>query len=105
MSTPLTWLGHSAFRLDAPAGMRIYVDPWLSGNPSCPDGELVPERCDLILVTHGHSDHVGDTVELATRFGCPVIAQVELRGYLSTKGLPETMAEAPNKGGSVRLDG
>src|SRR6185436_479839 len=51
--TALTWLGHAAFRLDTPAGDRIYIDPWLNGNPSCPAGELEPERVDAILVTIG----------------------------------------------------
>ena len=101
----LTWLGHAAFRIDSPAGKRIYVDPFLSGNPSCPAGEQEPDRIDLILLTHGHDDHVGDTLALAERFSCPVIAQVELRGWLSTKGLPEEMAQAANKGGTVELDG
>jgi L-ascorbate metabolism protein UlaG (beta-lactamase superfamily) len=104
-SVSLTWLGHTAFRLDTPAGARIYVDPFLHGNPKCPEGELEPERVDLIALTHGHDDHVGDTVALAQRFGCPVVAVVELRGWLSTKGLPEAMQHAPNKGGTVEEAG
>ena len=40
----LTWLGHAAFRLDSPGGKRIYIDPFLNGNPSCPEGEQTPER-------------------------------------------------------------
>ncbi len=50
----LTWLGHAAFRLDTPGGKRIYIDPWLSGNPKCPDAEQHPERVDVIALTHGH---------------------------------------------------
>jgi L-ascorbate metabolism protein UlaG (beta-lactamase superfamily) len=100
----LTWLGHAAFRIDSPGGKRIYVDPWL-GNPKCPESEKEPERVDLIALTHGHDDHVGETLELAQRFSCPVIAQVELRGWLSTKGLPEDMTQAPNKGGTVETLG
>jgi L-ascorbate metabolism protein UlaG (beta-lactamase superfamily) len=100
----LTWLGHSAFRLDSPGGKRIYVDPWLD-NPRCPDAEKEPERVDLIALTHGHDDHVGNTVELAQQFGCPVVALVELRGWLSGRGLDESMAHAPNKGGTVEVDG
>jgi L-ascorbate metabolism protein UlaG (beta-lactamase superfamily) len=100
----LTWLGHAAFRVDSPEGKRIYVDPWLE-NPNCPEGEKEPERVDLIALTHGHDDHVGATIELAQKFGCPVIALVELRGWLSTKGLSEDMTEAPNKGGTVQKDG
>jgi L-ascorbate metabolism protein UlaG (beta-lactamase superfamily) len=101
----LTWLGHAAFRIDSPGGKRIYVDPFLNGNPSCPNDEREPERIDLILLTHGHDDHVGDALALAQRFSCPVIAQVELRGWLSTKGLPENMGEAINKGGTVEVEG
>lgn len=103
-STQLTWLGHAAFRFDTPGGKRIYVDPWLD-NPKCPESEQEPERIDLIALTHGHDDHVGSTVELAQKFDCPVVAQVELRGWLSTQGLPEAMEHAPNKGGTVEVDG
>ena len=104
MATRLTWLGHAAFRLETPAGTYVYVDPFLSGNPSCPPAETEAERCDLVALTHGHSDHVGDTVALATRFGCPVVAQVELRGWLTGQGLPaDGLATSPNKGGTVTV--
>jgi L-ascorbate metabolism protein UlaG (beta-lactamase superfamily) len=100
----LTWLGHASFRIDTPGGKRVYVDPWLA-NPKCPESEREPARVDLIALTHGHSDHVGETVELAQRFGCPVVALVELRRWLSEQGLPEDMTRAPNKGGTVEVDG
>jgi L-ascorbate metabolism protein UlaG (beta-lactamase superfamily) len=100
----LTWLGHAAFRFDTPAGARVYVDPFLD-NPKCPESEKQPERVDLIALTHGHDDHVGSTIELAERFDCPVVAHIELRGWLSTKGLSESMEHAPNKGGTVDVGG
>ena len=105
MARTLTWLGHAAWRLETPGGKHVYVDPWLTGNPACPAGELQPAHVDLIAVTHGHSDHTGDAVELGRRFGCPVVALVELRGWLAGQGLPESMAEALNKGGSGVYEG
>jgi L-ascorbate metabolism protein UlaG (beta-lactamase superfamily) len=103
-ATTLTWLGHSAFRLDTPAGTRVYLDPFLSQNPRCPEMERQPERCDLIVVSHGHGDHVGDTVELHQRFGCPVVAQVELRAWLTEQGVEsDRMRHSPNKGGTVSI--
>jgi L-ascorbate metabolism protein UlaG (beta-lactamase superfamily) len=103
MATTLTWLGHAAFRIDTPSGTRMYVDPFLQGNPSCPESEREPERCDLVVVTHGHDDHVGDAVAIAERFSCPVVAQVELRGWLATRGLGQDMGQALNKGGTGRF--
>ena len=103
-STSLTWLGHSAFRIDTPGGKRLYIDPFLE-NPKCPEAEKEPERCDLIALTHGHGDHVGSTIELHKKFGCPVVALLELRGWLGGRGVEENAAHAPNKGGTVEVDG
>jgi L-ascorbate metabolism protein UlaG (beta-lactamase superfamily) len=100
----LTWLGHAAFRLDTPGGKRVYVDPWLE-NPKCPEGEKEPEQVDLIALTHGHDDHVGQTVALAQKFGCPVVALVELRGWLAGEGLSQDPTEAGNKGGTLEQKG
>jgi L-ascorbate metabolism protein UlaG (beta-lactamase superfamily) len=105
MSSELTWLGHSAFRVDSPGGKRIYVDPFLNGNPKCPESEVEPERCDLIVLTHGHDDHVGDTVALHQKFECPVVALVELRGWLSHQGVEENSGHALNKGGTLAIEG
>jgi L-ascorbate metabolism protein UlaG (beta-lactamase superfamily) len=105
MGVALTWLGHSSYRFDSPGGKRVYVDPWLNGNPRCPEAEQAPERVDLIALTHGHGDHVGDTVELWQKFQPPVIAPVELRAWLAGQGLPDDMSQALNKGGTVDVDG
>jgi L-ascorbate metabolism protein UlaG (beta-lactamase superfamily) len=105
MAVPLTWLGHASFRLDSPGGKRIYVDPWLNGNPSCPEAEQEPERVDLIALTHGHGDHVGDTVELWKKFKPPVIALVELRAWLANQGVEADTPQNPNKGGTIDVDG
>jgi L-ascorbate metabolism protein UlaG (beta-lactamase superfamily) len=98
----LTWLGHSAFRLDA-EGKRIYIDPFLNGNPKCPEGEQTPERVDLVAITHGHGDHVGDALDLAKRFGATIVAPVELADWLRSQGAENV--KDPNKGGTVEIDG
>src|SRR3990167_8617882 len=101
MPTELTWLGHAAFRFDTSGGKRVYVDPYLTGNPKTPVSEREPERCDLIVLTNGHDDHVGDTLAMHERLGCPVIAVVELRAWLASKGVEFDLAHAANKGGTV----
>jgi L-ascorbate metabolism protein UlaG (beta-lactamase superfamily) len=105
MATSLTWLGHAAFRIDTPGGTRIYVDPFLNGNPKCPEGEKEPERVDAIFITHGHNDHVGDTLALAEKFTCPVVAPVELRDWIAMQGYPPDGPHDPNKGGTVDVAG
>ena len=103
MAGTLTWLGHSSFRVDTPGGKRLYVDPFLNGNPKCPEDELQPERVDIIALTHGHGDHLGDTVDLAKQHSCPVLGIVELSGWLSGKGVEGAVGF--NKGGTVDVEG
>jgi L-ascorbate metabolism protein UlaG (beta-lactamase superfamily) len=100
----VTWLGHASFRVDSPGGKRIYIDPWLS-NPKCPDGEKEPERVDVIALTHGHNDHVGETVELAKQFSPEILANVELKGWLGEQGAPVGEVPGFNKGGTVEAAG
>jgi L-ascorbate metabolism protein UlaG (beta-lactamase superfamily) len=100
----VTWLGHASFRVDSPGGKRIYVDPWLS-NPKCPDGEKQPERVDVIALTHGHGDHVGETVELSKQFSPEIVANVELKGWLGEQGAPVGEVPGSNKGGTVEAAG
>jgi L-ascorbate metabolism protein UlaG (beta-lactamase superfamily) len=105
MAGTLTWLGHAAFRIDSPGGKRIYIDPFLQ-NPKCPENEQTPERADVIAITHGHDDHVGDTVAMSQRLSPEaVVAQVELKGWL--KGQGATVDDLPglNKGGTAEAAG
>lgn len=100
----ITWLGHSAFRLDT-ARANILVDPFLSGNPafSGQDRKDVVKGLTHIVLTHGHSDHVGDTLEIARELDIPVIANFDLCMWLSKKGLKKF--EGGNTGGTIRVDG
>jgi L-ascorbate metabolism protein UlaG (beta-lactamase superfamily) len=100
----LTWLGHASFRFDSPGGKRVYVDPFL-GNPKCPDGEKEPERIDVLALTHGHSDHLGESVDLINRFSPTVVGQVELLGWLDGQGANVGELPGTNKGGTRDVDG
>jgi L-ascorbate metabolism protein UlaG (beta-lactamase superfamily) len=85
MTTTLTWYGHAALGLET-GGYKLLVDPFLSGNPAAAPGadKLKP---DFILVTHGHGDHMGDTVAIAKRSGATVISNAEISGWLGKQGL------------------
>ncbi|MDQ3894554.1 MAG: metal-dependent hydrolase [Actinomycetota bacterium] len=104
MAGELTWLGHAAFRLDTPGGKRIYIDPWLS-NPRCPENEREPERIDVIAITHGHTDHIGEAVELARRHRPAVVAIFELTSWLEAQGVEGASQGGMNKGGTQEVDG
>jgi L-ascorbate metabolism protein UlaG (beta-lactamase superfamily) len=102
----LTWLGHASFMLGSDRGKRIYIDPFLSGNPSAPDDEKEPSRVDVICLTHGHGDHLGDTVELSKRFpDAEIIAIVELKAWLGSQGANVGEVPGMNKGGRRVVDG
>jgi L-ascorbate metabolism protein UlaG (beta-lactamase superfamily) len=102
----LTWLGHAAFRIESDRGKRIYVDPFLQGNPKTPDAEKRPERVDVIALTHGHSDHAGEAAALSKTFAdAQIVAQVEVKSWLGRQGANVGDLPGLNKGGSQEIDG
>src|SRR5690606_41284461 len=83
----LTWLGHSAVHLEI-AGKSVLIDPFWTGNPKHPQGfEDRLGRADFIVLTHGHSDHLGDSARLAKKYGATVVAQIEIVSYLGAQGV------------------
>lgn len=99
----ITWLGHATFKFTAPGGKIILIDPWTQGNPACPDKLKRVDKVDLMLVTHGHTDHIGDAVSIARATKPTCVAIVELAGWLESKGVENTVGM--NKGGTVNIDG
>lgn len=85
MSTTITWYGHAALGIDAD-GIKILVDPFFTGNPA---SSIKPEQAqaDFILVSHGHGDHIGDTVKIAKRTGATVISNNEIYLWLDKQGV------------------
>ena len=73
--------------LTSPGGVRIVIDPWLQDNPACPAKWKRVSQAGLILVTHGHFDHIGDVIQTARDTSAPVVAIVELCRWLEAKGL------------------
>jgi L-ascorbate metabolism protein UlaG (beta-lactamase superfamily) len=98
-----TWYGHSTFVITTPGGKRIVTDPWLEGNPLCPPGMKRIAKADVILVSHGHSDHTGDIVAVARATGAPIVAVYELALWLERKGL--TNVQGMGVGGTLAVAG
>jgi L-ascorbate metabolism protein UlaG (beta-lactamase superfamily) len=99
-----TWIGHATVRCALPGGEVVLIDPWLEGNPSCPQDCKSLDRVDAILITHGHFDHVGDTVELAKRHQPKaVVANFEICHWLASKGVEN--CSAMNLGGTQEVLG
>ncbi|MDX6727280.1 MAG: hypothetical protein QOK49_2085 [Baekduia sp.] len=95
----IRWLGHAAFALEHD-GKTVLVDPFLTGNPKAA-ATADEVAADAIFLTHGHSDHLGDTVAIAKRTGAAVVAIVELAGELTEAGVENVYD--PNIGGTVDL--
>lgn len=103
-SYQLTWLGHATFKLQTPHGKKVLIDPWVQGNPACPADQKNINQLDLMLLTHGHFDHIGDAVTIANEAKPSTIVGVfELTSWLGSKGVQNCVGI--NIGGSLNVDG
>jgi len=106
MQFSFTFLGHSTFLFRTATGKRVIVDPWLETNPACPPdfrrGSVIREL-DLMLLTHGHRDHIADAVGLARATNAHAVAPYELAVWLQEKGLKRV--SGMNPGGTLTVAG
>lgn len=99
----ITWFGHSAFRLDF-AGHAVLIDPFFTGNPAFTDDiEAACNGVSHILLTHGHSDHVGDTADISKKTGAKVVANFEICMWLRGQGVENI--DPMNLGGTTPQNG
>jgi L-ascorbate metabolism protein UlaG (beta-lactamase superfamily) len=94
MAVKITWFGHASLALDID-GTRVLVDPFLSGNP-LNTADPATLEADYILLTHGHADHVGDTVAIAKRTGATVIGNFEVANWIAGQGVQNTQGMNPD---------
>jgi L-ascorbate metabolism protein UlaG (beta-lactamase superfamily) len=99
----VTWFGHATFLVASPGGVKMLFDPWITENPACPPGLKRPSAIDLMLISHGHSDHCGDAVALARDTGATVVSVVELAAWLERQGVKNI--RPMNIGGRQTLGG
>lgn len=97
----ITWLGHASFLIQTATNKMLVIDPWLEGNPKCPEEYHNWNKADAILVTHGHFDHMGSALALAQVTNAPIVSNFEISAYLESAGAPQTIGM--NKGGTVDL--
>lgn len=96
----VTWLGHASLRVTAD-GSTIYFDPWIEKNPKCPVKLQDIREATAVCVTHGHDDHIGDSLQIVKKTGARLICSPEIGIYASNKGIPYDEGSYPlNIGGS-----
>lgn len=96
----ITWLGHAAAHITTPKGTEILIDPFLEQNPKYPKDYKLPEKLDLLLLSHGHGDHIADAVSVAKKHHPQVVAIYELASWVGSKGINDIVGM--NLGGSYK---
>jgi len=107
MSNTLTWYGHANFRVDA-GNATLLIDPFFEGNPTAPLSGADIKKCNAVLLTHDHGDHVGSTVDICKATGAQLVAIVGTAGKLQEAGVPAAQIAngiGINIGGSIDIAG
>lgn len=98
----LTYFGHSTFSLTTPSGQVALIDPWVMTNPVCPEELKKVPRLDVIFLSHGHSDHLGDLLALAKQHKPQIVAIFETCLWAASKGF-EKQTKPMGKGGTQKV--
>ncbi len=103
----VTWLGHATFLITSAQGKRILIDPWIEGNPKFPadQKDQITQNIDVIALTHGHFDHVGDLIAVAQRTHAQIVCIFDMVAWLTKQGIAEDRCVGFNIGGTVEAAG
>ncbi len=100
-----TWVGHGTWKARSAKGKEILIDPWVMGNPAAPENLKTVDRCDVMLISHGHFDHIHDALEIARRTKPKIVTNHEIGVWLGSKGIDGESIIAGNQGGTIEVDG
>ncbi len=100
-----TWVGHGTWKARSAKGKELLIDPWVMGNPAAPETLKNVDTCDLMLITHGHFDHIHDALEIARRTKPTIVCNYEVGAWLGSKGLDSETIIGANQGGTIEVDG
>jgi L-ascorbate metabolism protein UlaG (beta-lactamase superfamily) len=103
MQQQITWLGHGSWRMVTKKGTIIYLDPWIVGNPACPITLGDIDKADIVCVTHGHDDHLGNAIEIVKKTNAVLVTLPEVAIYCSQHGIPyDDRGGTLHTGGSIQ---
>jgi L-ascorbate metabolism protein UlaG (beta-lactamase superfamily) len=100
-----TWVGHGTWKVRSANGKEIIIDPWVMNNPVAPAALKKVDKCDLLLITHGHFDHVHDALEIAKAHKPMIVSNFEITSWLGSKGVDASTLIGGNTGGTIEVDG
>ena len=100
-----TWVGHGTWKVRSAKGKTVYIDPWVMNNPVATEALKKVDKCDLMLITHGHFDHVHDALEIAKATKPKIVTNFEIGAWLGSKGVDAGSINGINTGGTVDVDG
>lgn len=100
-----TWVGHGTWKIRSAKGKEILIDPWVMNNPAAPDSLKTVDKCDVMIITHGHFDHIHDAVEIARHTKPTIVCNHEISVWLGSKGIDAENIVGANQGGTVEVEG